>query len=141
MAVERTLIILKPDCVKKGLVGEVLKRFELATLKLAGLKMKKLNKKILEEHYAHHKDKPFFKGLAKFMKSSPVVFVVVEGENAVAAVRDMAGPTDSKQAPKGTIRGDYGEDIQVNVIHASDSLETANAEIARFFKKSELFDY
>ncbi|MDO8340042.1 MAG: nucleoside-diphosphate kinase [Candidatus Burarchaeum sp.] len=140
MAIERTLIILKPDCVKKKLAGEVLKRFEQTEgLRIAGLKMKKLNKKILEEHYAHHKDKPFFKALCKFMKSSPVVFSVIEGENAVARVRDMCGPTDSKQAPKGTIRGDLGEDVQMNVIHASDSVETANVEIPRFFKKSELF--
>ena len=141
MAVERTLIILKPDCVRKGLVGEVLGRFEKAGLKIAGLKMRKLRKRILEEHYAHHRDKPFFKALCKFMKSAPVVFAVVEGENAVERAREMCGPTDSKQAPKGTIRGDYGEDVQVNVIHASDSLETANIEIPRFFRKSELFGY
>ncbi len=139
MAVERTLIIVKPDGVKKGFVGEVLKRFEQAGLKIAGLKMRKLNKKILEEHYAHHKDKPFFKALCKFMKSSPVVFAVLEGENAVAKVRELCGPTDSKQAPKGTLRGDLGEDVQMNVIHASDSLETANIEIPRFFKKSEVY--
>ena len=140
MAIERTLIILKPDCMKKKLAGEVLKRFEQAEgLRIAGLKMKKLNKKILEVHYAHHKDKPFFKGLCKFMKSTPVVFAIIEGENAVGRVRELCGPTDSKQAPKGTIRGDFGEDVQMNIIHASDSVETANVEIPRFFKKSELF--
>lgn len=141
MAVERTLIILKPDAVSKGICGEVLSRFEKAKLKIAGVKMRKLNKKLLELHYAHLKDKPFFKGLAKFMKRTPVIFAVLEGENAVAVVRDMCGPTDSKQAAKGTIRGDLGEDIQTNVIHASDSVETAQAEVARFFKKSEVFDY
>jgi len=141
MAVERTLIILKPDCMRKGLVGEVLKRLEGAKLKIAALKVIRLTPEICDVHYAHLKDKPYFKGIVEFMTSTPVIVGVVEGEGAVGKVRELCGPTDSKKAAKGTIRGDYGEDIQANILHASDSVETAEAEVARFFKPEEVQNY
>ena len=136
---ERTFVMLKPDAIKKDVSGEVISRLEKAGLEIVGMKMIKLDEKICREHYAHHVDKPFFKGLVEFMCSTPVICMVLEGENAVEVVRILAGPTDSKKAPKGTIRGDFGTDVQANIIHASDSQETAEGEIKRFFKKSELF--
>lgn len=138
---EKTFIMLKPDAVRKGVIGEVISRLEKGGLKIVAMKMIQLSEKICREHYAHHIDKPFFKGLVEFMCSAPVICMVLEGENAVEVVRALAGPTDSKKAPKGTIRGDFGTDVQVNIIHASDSRETAEKEIARFFKKSEIFNY
>jgi nucleoside-diphosphate kinase len=136
---ERTFVMLKPDAIKKGVAGEVISRLEGAHLRIVGMKMVQLDEDICKEHYAHHVGKPFFKGLVKFMCSSPVICMVVEGEHAVEAVRELAGPTDSKKAPKGTIRGDFGADVQANIIHASDSKETAEIEIRRFFKKAEIF--
>ena len=141
MAVERTLIILKPDCMKKGLVGEVLKRFEKAELKIIGLRVSRLTPAMCDIHYEHLKDKPFFGRIVEFMTSMPLVFGVLEGEDAVGKVREICGPTDSKKAPKGTIRGDYGTDIQTNIIHASDSVETSEKEVTRFFKDDELHSY
>ncbi|MFH1107212.1 MAG: nucleoside-diphosphate kinase [Candidatus Micrarchaeota archaeon] len=138
---EQTLVILKPDCMGKGLAGKVVSRFEEAGLTIAGMKMASLSDGILDEHYAHLADKPFFTGLKAFMKSSPVVLMVLRGEGAVEKVRAMCGPTDSKNAAKGTIRGDYGEDVQRNIVHASDSKETAEIEVARFFKPDELFGW
>lgn len=136
---ERTFVMLKPDAIKKGVVGEVISRLESKGLSIVGMKMVQLDEKICNEHYAHHVGKPFFKGLVEFMCSTPVICMVLEGENAVDAVRELAGPTDSKKAPKGTIRGDSGTDVQANIIHASDSRETAEREIRRFFKKNEIF--
>lgn len=136
---ERTFVMLKPDAVKKKVVGEVITRIERSGLNIVGMKIVQLNEKICREHYAHHADKPFFKSLVEFMCSAPVVCMVVEGENAVQLLRELAGPTDSKKAPKGTIRGDFGKDVQENIIHASDSKETAEKEIRRFFKKNEIF--
>jgi nucleoside-diphosphate kinase len=138
---ERTFVMLKPDAVKKGVIGNVTSRLEGKGLKIVGMKMLQLNEKICREHYAHHAEKPFFKGLVEFMCSTPVVCMILEGEDAVETVRALAGPTDSKKAPKGTIRGDFGTDVQANIIHASDSRETAESEIKRFFKKNEIFDY
>jgi nucleoside-diphosphate kinase len=138
---ERTFVMLKPDAIKKGVIGEVISRLENKKLKIVAMKMVQLDEKICREHYAHHVGKPFFKGLVEFMCSTPVVCMVLEGENAVEAVRALAGPTDSKKAPKGTIRGDFGTDVQANIIHASDSKETAEREIDRFFKKNEIFRY
>ena len=135
---EQTLIILKPDCVKRGLMGKVISRFEDAGLAVAGMKMVLLEEAVLDEHYAHLNDKPFFADLKKFMRSTPVVPMVLRGENAVERVRQMCGPTDSKKAPKGTIRGDYGTDVQQNIVHASDSRETAEKEVARFFRPQEI---
>jgi len=141
MAIERTLIILKPDAVQRGLVGKVLSRFEERGFSIAGMKMVTLSQALLKEHYAHIADKPFFPGIAKFMSSSPVVVAVIEGKDAVQVTRDMCGPTNARKALPGTIRGDYSLSMQCNVIHASDSIETAQKEIARFFKPEELHTY
>lgn len=136
---ETTLILLKPDCVTKGLCGEVIGRLERAGFKLRACKMMKLGEEVLREHYAHIADKPFFPDIQKFMQSSPVIALAVSGEGVIAKVREMAGPTDSKKADKGTIRGDLGVDVMVNVVHASDSSDSAQAELARFFHPSEIF--
>lgn len=141
MATERTLIILKPDAVQRGLVGAVLSRFESRGFSIAGMKMVQLSQALLKEHYAHIADKPFFPGIASFMSSSPVVVAVIEGKEAVECVRAMCGPTNARKAAPGTIRGDFSLSMQCNVIHASDSLETAKKEIARFFKPDELHSY
>lgn len=136
---ERTFVMLKPDAIKKRVAGEVVSRIEGAHLDITGIKMVQLTEEICREHYAHHVGKPFFQGLVKFMCSSPVICMVLEGRNAVETVRELAGPTDSKKAPKGTIRGDFGTDVQANIIHASDSKETAEVEIRRFFRSDEIF--
>ena len=141
MSQETTLILLKPDTVTKGNCGEVLKRFEAAGFKIRGLKLMQLDDAILREHYSHIADKPFFPDVAAFMQTSPVIALALSGENVVTAVRDMLGPTDSRKADKGTIRGDLGVDNMINVCHASDGLEAAAVELKRFFKDGELFDY
>jgi nucleoside-diphosphate kinase len=141
MAQETTLILLKPDCVAKGLNGEVLKRFEAEGFRVRGCKMMQLTDELLKEHYSHIADKPFFPDVADFMKSAPVIAVALSGENIIAHVRDLLGPTDSKAAPKGTIRGDFGDDKMTNVVHASDSPEAAAVELKRFFKDGEIFTY
>jgi nucleoside-diphosphate kinase len=138
---ERTLILLKPDCVQRELIGEVISRFEKKGLRIAGLKMLQLHDKLLDEHYAHLKDKPFFAGIKKFMKSAPVVAIVLEGLEAVEVVRTMCGPTNARKAPAGSIRGDFGVSVQSNIVHASDSKESAEKEVKRFFTKEELFEY
>jgi nucleoside-diphosphate kinase len=138
---ERTLIILKPDAVQRGLLGAILSRFESRGFSIAGMKMVQLTPSLLKEHYAHIADKPFFPGIASFMSSSPVVVAVVEGKDAVEATRAMCGPTNARKAAPGTIRGDYSLSMQCNVIHASDSIESAQKEIARFFKPDELHSY
>ncbi len=137
---EITLILLKPDCVQKGNCGEVLKRLEAEGFKFRGMKMMQLEETLLREHYAHIADKPFFPDVATFMSSSPVVAVAVEGDNVIQRVRDLLGPTDSAAAEKGTIRGDFGVDKMVNVVHASDSPENAKIELDRFFPEG-LFSY
>jgi len=136
---EKTLIILKPDCMQKRLWGDVLKRFADAGYQLVACKMTRLQPAVLREHYAHVADKPFYPEIEGFMKSSPVIIAVLEGENVIQGVRDLLGPTDSTAAPKGTIRGDLGTNKMENVVHASDGQETAKAEIARFFKAEEVF--
>ena len=141
MAVERTLVMIKPDGVRRGLVGEVISRFEKKGLKLVGMKMMTLENAIVLEHYAHLVDKPFFEGVKKFMQSTPVIAQCWEGVEAVSAVRIITGITKARQAEAGSIRGDLSMGFQCNVIHASDSLETAKREIKRFFKEKELFDY
>jgi nucleoside-diphosphate kinase len=138
---ERTLIILKPDAVQRGLVGAVLSRFESRGFCIAGMKMVQLSQATLKEHYAHIADKPFFPGIASFMSSSPVVVAVVEGKDVVEVTRAMCGPTNARKAAPGTIRGDFSLSMQCNVIHASDSVETAQKEVARFFKPDELHSY
>lgn len=141
MSQETTLILFKPDAVSKALVGQVLARFEGAGLKIRGIKMLRFDDALLREHYAHIASKPFFPEVQTFMQKTPVVALALAGENVVARVRDLLGPTDSKKAAKGTIRGDLGVDVMVNVCHASDSLETAAAELKRFFRDGELFAF
>jgi len=141
MALERTLVIVKPDAVNRGLIGEIIHRFERKGLKIIGLKMVHLKDEVLHEHYAHHRGKPFFKDLVDFMKLSPTILIVLEGNEAVSVVRKITGPTFGVEAPPGTIRGDFAISISHNVVHASDSPETAKKEIKRFFKKRELFPY
>jgi nucleoside-diphosphate kinase len=136
---ETTLILFKPDAISKNITGQVLARFESAGLKIRGLKMLRFDDALLKEHYAHIASKPFFPEVQKFMQETPVIAMALAGDNVVARVRDLLGPTDSKKAAKGTIRGDFGVDVMVNVCHASDSLETAAAEIKRFFQTGELY--
>jgi nucleoside-diphosphate kinase len=137
---ETTLILLKPDCITKGHCGEVLQRFEKAGFRIRGCRMMRLDSKLLREHYAHIAAKPFFGEVETFMQSSPVIAMALKAENVIEKMRALAGPTDSKKAPKGSIRGDFGVDVMVNVVHASDSLESARVELARFFRPEELFD-
>lgn len=141
MSEQTTLILLKPDCVSKDLCGEVLKRFEVAGFHIRGLKMIQLDDAVLKDHYSHIADKPFFPDVAAFMKSTPVIALALAGDNVIERVRTLLGPTNSKMADKGTIRGDYGGDMMYNIAHASDSLENAEAELKRFFKAGEIFRY
>jgi len=138
---QKTLVILKPDSVTRGITGEIISRLEKKGLKLVASKMVKLTEDQLREHYSHLVDKPFFPRIVSFMTSAPVILQVWEGKDAVEVVRLMAGVTNSRQAQPGTIRGDYSMSIGNNVIHASENLEIANEEIARFFDKNEIFSY
>jgi nucleoside-diphosphate kinase len=135
---QKTLIILKPDCMTKKLVGAVVSRFEAAGFSIAGAKMLRLDAAVLREHYAHVAHLPFYPDIEKFMSSADVLVLAIAGENVVTRVRELLGPTDSRKAPKGTIRGDYGTDMMVNMVHASDSDDNARIELARFFKDGEL---
>jgi len=143
MALETTLILFKPDAVAQRIVGTVLARFESEGFKIRGLKMMHLGDELLAEHYAHIADKPFFPDVRSFMQETPVIALALEGENVIARVRELLGPTDSKAADPGTIRGDFGDkagDAKMrNVCHASDSPETAAAELKRFFRDGEVF--
>ncbi len=136
---EESLVLLKPDCLDGRQCGEVLKRFEEAGFEVFGAKMVRLSDEILREHYAHLTDLPFFPEIQGFMQSSPVVAIALRGDNAIARIREMVGPTDSTAAEKGTIRGDFGQDKMRNVVHASDSVENGQAELKRFFAEGELF--
>jgi nucleoside-diphosphate kinase len=136
---QKTLIIFKPDCMDKKHAGNVLDRFEKAGFSVIGCKMTRLTPQVLREHYAHVADKPFYPEIEQFMSSRPVMVLALQGDNVVAKVRDLLGPTDSRKAPKGTIRGDFGTEMMQNVVHASDSDENAKIEIARFFKADEIF--
>lgn len=136
---ETTLIILKPDCLKKGVAGKVLDRFETAGLSVVGCKMAELSPEKLREHYAHLADKPFYPEIEQFMRSRPVIIMALRGEGAVAKVRDLIGPTDYRKAAKGTVRGDFATSIMENIVHASDSVENAAAELKRFFNPGEVF--
>lgn len=139
MPKERTLILFKPDCVEKNISGKVLARFLELGLEIKGIKMMNLSDELLKEHYSHVADRPFFPSIVEFMQKTPVIALALEGEEAISKVRDLLGPTNSEEAPKGTLRGDYGEDMMVNVCHASDAPETAKTELKRFFKTEELF--
>ncbi len=136
---ETTVVLLKPDCIEKNLAGEVLKRFEALGLRIRGCKMLSASDALLTDHYSHLADKPFFPEIVSFMQSTPIIALALEGDNSIATVRDNLGPTDSTAAPKGSIRGDFGTDKMRNIAHASDSPESAQDEIARFFSEAELF--
>jgi nucleoside-diphosphate kinase len=136
---QKTLIIFKPDCMEKKHVGNVLGRFEQAGFDIIGCKMVQLTPQLLQAHYAHVADKPFYPEIERFMASRPVIVMALQGEHIVRKVRDLLGPTDSRKAAKGTIRGDFGTEMMKNVVHASDSDENAKVEIARFFKADEIF--
>ncbi|PIS42286.1 MAG: nucleoside-diphosphate kinase [Candidatus Kerfeldbacteria bacterium CG08_land_8_20_14_0_20_40_16] len=138
---ERTLIIIKPDALQRNLLGEVITRFERKGLKIIGLKMFSIDDTLIAEHYDHHKDKPFFEDLKKFMQSSPVAVMVLEGHSAINAVRLIVGPTTGREADAGSIRGDFSMSKGHNIVHASDSKETAEKEIYRFFNEDEIFNY
>lgn len=138
---EQTFVILKPSTISRSLVGDVLVRYQRKGLKIAGIKMMQLDEKILREHYAHLVDRPFFPSLLKSMMATPVIVMVLEGKDAVSVVRAMTGATNSRNAAPGTIRGDFGMSGQENIVHASDSVENARIEIARFFRPEEIFDY
>ena len=138
--IETTLVLLKPDCLADRLCGEVISRFEVSGLDIVGCKMMVLPDDILAEHYAHILGRPFYPELKAFMQKSPVIALALSGENAVARVRDLMGPTDSRKAAKGTIRGDFGRDVMFNVVHGSDSSENAALELKRFFLENELYE-
>lgn len=139
--IQRSLIIVKPDALQRNLLGEIIHRFERKGLKVVGLKMMAIDDMKIVEHYSHHADKPFFADLKRFMQSSPVVMFVLEGYEAIDAIRLIVGPTKGRAADAGSIRGDFAMSVQYNIIHASDSAENAKVEIARFFNEGELFDY
>jgi nucleoside-diphosphate kinase len=136
---ERTLILLKPDALKGKFCGKVITRFEDAGCTIRGCKMIRPSKELWKEHYAHVADKPFYPEIEKFMMSTPVIALVLEGENVIEKVREMLGVTDSKKAASGTLRNEFGTDMMINVAHASDSPETARKEIGRFFTAEEIF--
>ncbi len=135
---ERTFVMIKPDGVQRGLVGEIIARFERRGLKIVAMKMVHVDTEFARKHYAVHEGKPFFEGLIRYITSSPVVAMVIEGPDAIRVVRDMVGATDPRKAAPGTIRGDFGLEIGRNLIHASDAGETAEFEIGLWFSKEEI---
>ena len=141
MELERTLIIVKPEGVQRGLVGQVLARFEAKGLKVVALKLMRISTDLAERHYAEHQGKPFYPGLVRHITSSPVVVGVLEGPGAIAITRTMMGPTNPANANPGTIRGDYGLDVGLNIIHGSDGPESAQREIGLFFEDSDMVGY
>jgi len=138
---EQTLIIIKPDAIHRGLLGEITHRFERKGLKLIGMKMTALDEGTLEKHYAHHADKSFFEDLKSYMQASPVVLMVLSGIDAIQATRHIVGGTAGHEADPGSIRGDFAMSVQSNLVHASDSPETAEAEINLFFDDKDLYEY
>jgi nucleoside-diphosphate kinase len=138
MPVERTLVMVKPDGVRRGLIGEIIARFERKGFRIAGLKMLKMSRELAEKFYSVHKGKPFFNTLIDFITSGPVVAMVIEGDSAVSVARLMIGSTDGREALPGTIRGDYALSKTENVVHASDSVESANYEIGLLFSEQEI---
>lgn len=138
---QQTLVLLKPSCVQRNLIGEVISRIEKRGIIISGLKMMQLDEKILREHYAHLVDKPFFPTLAASMMASPVIAMVLKGVDIVEVFRKMTGVTNGRKAEPGTLRGDFCMSGQANIIHASDTPENAKIEINRFFKPEEIFDY
>jgi nucleoside-diphosphate kinase len=138
---ERSLVLIKPDAVQRGLAGEIISRLERKGLKIVAIKMLHMDVDLANRHYAIHKGKAFFEGLVDFITSSPLVATVLQGDNAVQLIRQMMGETDPAKASSGTIRGDFGIDMGHNLIHGSDSLENASREINLFFSAAEVFDY
>ncbi len=138
---EQTLLLVKPDAVERGFSGAILGRFESAGLTLVGLKMLQMDQSLAEHHYAPHKEKPFFKGLISYITSGPIVAAVFEGEDAVKVARTVMGATDPAKAGPGSIRKDFGMDIERNAVHGSDSVKTAEQEVTLFFKSSEIQSY
>ncbi len=138
---ERTFVMVKPDGVQRGLVGEIISRLERKGFKIVAMKMLKISKELAQEHYAEHRAKPFFPSLVAYITSAPVVAMVVEGKNAVKVVRKLVGATNPSEAEPGTIRGDFGLDLGRNVVHASDSPASAEREIKLFFREEEILDY
>lgn len=139
MAVEQTLSIIKPDAVKKNVIGQIIARFESAGLRIVAARMKHLSRSEAEGFYAVHRERPFFRDLVAFMSSGPVLVQVLEGESAIAKNRDLMGATDPSEAAKGTIRADFAASIDANAVHGSDGPETARTEIAYFFKPNEVY--
>ncbi len=138
---ERTFIIVKPDAVQRGLIGEIIRRFEQRGLRVVGMKFMQVDRALAEQHYAIHRDKPFFKGLVEYITSAPVVAMVLEGTNAVAAARNTIGATKPTEAAAGSIRGDLGLEIGRNLVHGSDSVENGEKEIALWFQPAELVSW
>jgi nucleoside-diphosphate kinase len=138
---ERTVVLVKPDGVQRGLIGEIIHRFEVKGLKLSSLKMMNMTDEIIDEWYAHHKERPFFPALKSFMKSYPIVAMVWEGPEVVAVVRKMIGITQARQADPGTVRGDFAVSTQMNLIHASESVEAAERELGILFAEGDLFTW
>ena len=138
---ERTYLMVKPDGVQRGICGEIVSRFEKKGLKLVAMKLMVIPKEVAENHYGEHKDKPFFPSLISYITSGPVLAMVWEGESAVSVCRNMMGKTNPKESAPGTIRGDFGLQTGMNIIHGSDSVESAEREISIFFKPEELVSY
>ncbi len=138
---QRSLVLVKPDGTQRGLVGAIIARLEQQEFKLVALKMVHLDKTLARQHYAVHKDKPFFNDLVNYISSAPIAATVFEGENAIELIRKALGATDPAKAEKGTIRGDFGIDIERNTVHGSDSEETAKIEISLFFEEAEIFGH
>ena len=138
---ERSLVLIKPDAVQRGLAGTIISRLERRGLRIAAMKMIQMDKALAQRHYAIHQDKPFFNDLIKFITSSPIIAAVFEGKNAVEVIRQTMGETNSAKASPGTIRGDFGIDLQLNLMHGSDSVENAAREISIFFSPAEILDY
>jgi nucleoside-diphosphate kinase len=136
---ERSLVLIKPDAMERGLAGAIIGRLQSQGLKLIAIKMLHLDRELAGRHYAVHKEKPFFEGLVSYITSAPIVAAVFSGDNAVAAIRKLMGPTDPAKAEAGTIRGDFGIDIERNSVHGSDSPRTAEQEIKLFFGEGEIF--
>lgn len=141
MAKERTFVMIKPDGVQRGFIGEILNRFEKKGIKIVAMKMVSVSKDLAEKHYGIHKGKPFFEPTVKYITSSPVVAMVLEGNNAISMVRNMMGKTNPQDAAGGTIRGDYGQFIGRNIVHGSDGSDTAEFEINLWFKPEEISEY
>lgn len=135
---DRTFVAIKPDAVQRGLIGEIIQRFEKKGYKIIGLKLMQISEDLAKKHYAEHEGKPFFERLVKFITSGPVVAMVIEGDNAVPSVRKMMGATNPQDAEPGTLRADFGHVKERNIVHGSDSSESAKREIALFFNESEL---